>query len=293
MAIRISELLEKDWNVSLINEKEFDCFARATTKIDGRKCIFLSDKKYIKSIDSAVAMVITTEMIASELLDTDCGICISDEPRGLFFELMTKYESGEGFKKYKTSIGENCQISKTAIISDHNVSIGNNVKIGDYVVIHPNVEIGDNVTIQTGARIAEQDFNVYKFRGKLKQLYHSGKVVIGDNVIISPNVLIGQALYKYGSTVIGESCCIGGLTGIGHNSVIEDNCEICGGISMGGYCHIGKNSIVYMNSTIANGISIGENVIVNMGSVVVRSVPDNVKVFGNPAREVHEPKISN
>ena len=274
----------------VLNEKEFDCFARATTIVEGKKCIFLVDRKYIKNVDDTVSMVITTREIANELDCCDFGICITDEPRGLFFELMSYYESGEGFVRFDTIIGDNCQISDTAIISPYNVKIGNNVKIGDFVVIHPNTQIGDNVIIQTGARIAEQDFNVYYYKGQLKQLYHSGKVIIGSNVLISSNALIGQALYSYGVTAIGNSCCIAANACIGHNTIIRDYCEICGGCVLGGYCTIGINSKIYMNATIANNIKIGNNVTVNMGSVVIREIPDNKKVFGNPAREILEPR---
>ena len=44
-----------------------------------------------------------------------------------------------------------------------------------------------------------------------------------------------------------------------------------------------------MSVTIANATSIGNNVTINMGSVVVRNIPDNKIMFGNPAREMIKP----
>ena len=45
-----------------------------------------------------------------------------------------------------------------------------------------------------------------------------------------------------------------------------------------------KNSFVGAKSVIRENITIGKNVIIGAGSVVVKDVPDNVKVVGNPAR---------
>lgn len=294
MSILISELLQKCGLIGeamLLKEKPFDVFARATTRIDGHKCIFVLDKKYLGQIDSTVSMVITTESLAKQLdADKDIGICLSENPRGLFFELMSAYERGKDIEKFESTIGENCHISETAIISPYNVIIGDNVQIGDYVVIHPNTTIGDCVTIQTGAKIAEQDFNVYSYHGITKQVYHSGHVVIGSNVLISPGVLVGQALYSYGRTSIGDNCFIGANTCIGHNTEIQAGCEICGNSMIGGYSRIEESARVFLAVTVANGTTIGKNATVNMGSVVIRNVLDGKTVFGNPAREIIVPK---
>lgn len=51
---------------------------------------------------------------------------------------------------------------------------------------------------------------------------------------------------------------------------------------------IGSNVKIYANSLILGGITIGDNVIIGAASVVLKSVPDNCTVVGNPARIVKQ-----
>lgn len=47
---------------------------------------------------------------------------------------------------------------------------------------------------------------------------------------------------------------------------------------------IGNNVTIFANSVIIGPVSIGDNVVIGAGSVVVKNVPDNVIVGGNPAK---------
>lgn len=47
---------------------------------------------------------------------------------------------------------------------------------------------------------------------------------------------------------------------------------------------IGDNVYIAANATVIGGVHIGNNVIIGAGSVVVKDIPDNSVVAGNPAR---------
>lgn len=51
---------------------------------------------------------------------------------------------------------------------------------------------------------------------------------------------------------------------------------------------IGDNVTIYTGSIVAGGITIGDNVQIGAGSVVMKDVPDNCVVAGNPARVVRQ-----
>lgn len=51
---------------------------------------------------------------------------------------------------------------------------------------------------------------------------------------------------------------------------------------------IEDNVIIFVNSIIYPGVKIGRNSIVGAGSVVMKDVPPNVVVLGNPARVVQQ-----
>lgn len=51
-----------------------------------------------------------------------------------------------------------------------------------------------------------------------------------------------------------------------------------------GKVKIGNNVYIGNNALIMPGVTIGNNVLVAAGSVVCKSVPDNVVIGGNPAR---------
>ncbi len=55
---------------------------------------------------------------------------------------------------------------------------------------------------------------------------------------------------------------------------------------------IGDNVYIAANATVIGGVHIGNNVIVGAGSVVVKDIPDNSVVVGNPARVVRSIKES-
>ena len=51
---------------------------------------------------------------------------------------------------------------------------------------------------------------------------------------------------------------------------------------------IGDNVYIAANATVIGGIHIGNNVIIGAGSVVVKDIPDNSVVVGNPARVIRK-----
>ncbi len=86
--ILISELLKKSSVITekpvLINEQSFDYFARATTEVNGAKCIFVQNKKYLSQITDNVAMVITTKEIfdsaKNKTENNNLGFCLISAP---------------------------------------------------------------------------------------------------------------------------------------------------------------------------------------------------------------------
>lgn len=90
-----------------------------------------------------------------------------------------------------------------------------------------------------------------------------GKVILGDNVMIGPNVSIYAVTHP-----IAPAPRIDGALDIGRDVVIGDN------VWIGGSCVINP------------GVRIGENSVIGAGSVVTRDIPPNVVAFGNPCKVV-------
>ena len=91
-----------------------------------------------------------------------------------------------------------------------------------------------------------------------------GKVKIGDNAQIAPNV----AIYTAGHPIHPDS----------RNSGYEYGIDIT----------IGDNVWIGGNTCIMPGVTIGNNVVIGGGSVVTKNLPDNVIAVGNPCRIVRE-----
>lgn len=289
----ISNLLDeigiKD-ECQIIDECEFDVLARITTAVEGKKCIFLAEKKYIRLIPPTTAMIITNEELSKELSDKPAGLCICNEPKGIYFIILNHLAKKSRVKK-PTTIGENCSISDKASVAAVDVVIGNNVTIEEFACVNEGSVIGDNCIIRAGAQVSVQDFNFFQYKGSTYPLEHTGATILGDNVDIGYHAQIGRALYEYSQTRIGDNCKIANYAAIGHDSIIGHNTNIYANVMIGGNVSIGNDSHIYMSSTIKNAISIGSFVKVNMGSVVLHDIADNKTVFGNPARAIVMPKL--
>lgn len=91
-----------------------------------------------------------------------------------------------------------------------------------------------------------------------------GKVVIGENVQLAPNV----AIYTAGHPIHPDS----------RNSGYEYGIPIT----------IGDNVWIGGNTVILPGVTVGSNTVIGAGSVVSKNIPDYVVAAGNPCRVIRE-----
>lgn len=156
------------------------------------------------------------------------------------------------------------------------------VGISPFAVITEHVTMGKNVYIGSGCVIGEDGFAYDRIDGKLKRFPHLGKVILGDNVEVEANTHIARGSLK--DTVLCDGVKVDANVHIAHNVFIDEDTMVTAGVTIGGSARIGKRVWVGLNAIIRDGITIGDDAFIGMGSVVVRDVPPNVTVMGNPAR---------
>ena len=103
--------------------------------------------------------------------------------------------------------------------------------------------------------------------------------IIFQNVTITSNVTIGDHIYILPNSVIS------------HDNLIGDFTCIAGGVSSSGNVKIGQNCYIGANSSLKEGITIGDYCLIGMGSVVLRNVPKNNVVIGNPAKYLRQTRL--
>jgi sugar O-acyltransferase (sialic acid O-acetyltransferase NeuD family) len=111
--------------------------------------------------------------------------------------------------------------------------------------------------------------------------------------------IASSAVVKYGviinpGTILSPFCKIENFVSvnrnvsIGHHTQIGDYSTINPGTNIAGHCLIGENVLIGMGSNIFDGIEIGKNSIIGAGTLVTKNVPENVMVYGSPAKIIRE-----
>lgn len=153
LSVLLPELLPQ-YDFKLENEQEFSTLGLVVAEVKEPFCTFVDTEHALKDLHDGITMVITTPEIAPKLVKQGRGVCITEQPRVVFFRLHNALGQHGGYARarHATKIGKNCSISPLAVIAKENVIIGDNVVIEEFAVIRDNVTIGDNCVIHAGVK---------------------------------------------------------------------------------------------------------------------------------------------
>jgi len=162
--------------------------------------------------------------------------------------------------------------NETSIISPK-AKIGNNVKIGNFCIIHDNVEIGDDTIIDD-----------YCTLGYPTPLAENKPLIIGKNclirsyAIIRRGVVIGDKVIIYPHVVIEDNVIIGESVEIFTGAFIGKEPKGAGVVSrqpkferrivIGNECSIGPNVVIFYDVAIGNNTLLGDGASVREQCVI-------------------------
>ena len=182
------------------------------------------------------------------------------------------------------SFGSNCYIGHNSII-EKNVKIGNDCSIGSNTIIR-NTLIKDKVRILDGCVIGKHGFGFFPIKNKNIRYPHIGIVIIENNCEIGCGATIDRG--SMSNTVIGKNTYLDNQIHIAHNVKIGENSIIAGQVGIAGSTVLGNNVKIGGQAGISGHLQIGNNVEIGGGSGVIKSIPDNTKVMGYPAKKIKE-----
>lgn len=101
---------------------------------------------------------------------------------------------------------------------------------------------------------------------------------IGKGVLIAPFAQLSP------DSVISNNCMLLANSFVGHDSFLDEHAHLATNAVVGANVHVGKSVHVGSNATIREYVKIGDYSLIGGGAVVVKDVPPNCIVVGNPAK---------
>jgi acetyltransferase EpsM len=114
---------------------------------------------------------------------------------------------------------------------------------------------------------------------------HPAAVVAGDASVGLGTVIVGGAVVNPASR-LGSNVIVNTGATVDHDCLLDDGVHVSPGAHLGGWVRVGRASWIGIGATVRDHVSIGANAIVGAGALVLTDVPDNVVVFGSPARVI-------
>lgn len=129
-------------------------------------------------------------------------------------------------------------------------------------------------------------------RDRLANLIHPTAIIPKGFASIGRGVLMAPLSQISPDTTVSDNCILLANSFLGHNSTMKRFSHIATNGVVGANVIIGTASHIGSNSTIRERVTIGKYSLVGAGSVVLKDVPDDTIVAGNPARIVHRKKTA-
>ena len=174
----------------------------------------------------------------------------------------------------KATIGQNVRVDPFSMIHE-NVIIGSNTRIHSNVSIYPGTVIGENCEIFPGAVIGvvPQDL---KFDGE------ETSVIIGDNTIIRECVTIHRGTKDKWKTSIGNNCLLMTYVHVAHDCQIGNNVILASYTGLSGHVTIDDYAILEGKVAAQQFAHIGTHAFIGGASLIRKDVPPFIKAAREP-----------
>lgn len=171
------------------------------------------------------------------------------------------------------------RIKKYEMLSDCKTVSGNPTKYHP-LLLKGKGKISFGKNVQIGVLSSPVFYSHYTY---LEAREVSSEIIIGDNVAISNafSIECNSRVIIENDVLIGSCCSI--MDNDGHDLAIDKRNN---GNPKMAPIHIQQNVFLGSNVSILKGVTIGKNSIIGNGSVVTKSIPENVIAAGNPAKVI-------
>jgi len=112
-----------------------------------------------------------------------------------------------------------------------------------------------------------------------------------NTVSIGPDVILGEANYMLAGNIIMPHTSIGNYlmvnmsSTIAHHVTFGDGIFMSSGVNVGACITVGDLAYIGMGVTVMTGVNyIGKNCLIGAGTVIIKDVPENAVMVGNPGR---------
>ena len=293
--------LELEAPLASMHEDRYHAFSRPMP-IDGadeKGIVFcaLKDRRALEAIGRTRAKIVLADRdlhdaFKGELETLDKTILFYEDPKRVFVHLVNRCRGREAAPRIEetASIDPDARIGRGVGIGAFSVigkcRIGEGSTIGAHTVIHDGVMIGKNVTIASSCDIGHEGFGfVREPDGRWVRFPHIGGLIIEDGVEMFPFCDVSRG--SLGDTIIRRGTKMSFQVHVAHNCDIGPHCILTAGVRVAGSSSLGEACVLGNGAVVKDKIRVGSHVKIGAGAVVVRDVPDETTVVGNPAEDIN------